>query len=274
MWGGTSHFGVEPMHAGAPLAESEIILERNFSNEDWAPSFFAERILAEFHEDNPNWRTDPVLTGAADIEVEPGIDRRLKPFQWNGATDNAQKRADLFTEITRLTELDFERRNREAEIYDQLDFFLDHFSNMLKITPRHYNTHRLMAAADRVALTVAMHFKEEWHFARPNQVFPYLVPMIPVPMHSSWPSGHATEAYLVAEALGAAVAVLRAPALVLARRIAENREVAGVHYREDSDAGMLMAKHVITLLNGSDEFEELKEKAAEELTETFAHQWP
>ncbi len=118
-------------------------------------------------------------------------------------------------------------------------------------------------------MTVAMHFKKAWHFPRPNQVFPNLVPMIPVPMHPSWPSGHATEAYLVAEALGAAVPALRGPAIVLARRIAENREVAGVHYKEDSEAGRLMAQHLITLLDhGAGHtplFEDLKVKAAAEL---------
>jgi membrane-associated phospholipid phosphatase len=131
-----------------------------------------------------------------------------------------------------------------------------------------------MAAAYRVGLTVAMHFKKEHKVPRPNQVYPFLVPMIPVPMHPSWPSGHATQAFLVAEALGAAASWLRDPALIVAHRIAENREVAGVHYQDDSLAGELMARVVITMLDGGPGttplFDALKLRAAAELNQTSA----
>ncbi|MEL6412013.1 MAG: phosphatase PAP2 family protein [Pseudomonadota bacterium] len=270
MWGGVSHFGFDPLHARAPLSIDQIQRNRKFSKEDWGPGYFAERVLAEFHEKSPGWRADPILVGTEQVVDENGSARVLKPF--NDESGDELTLA-LFEEITTLTEKTGERRIREVEIYDQLGSFLDHFSNMLKITPRHYNTHRLMAAAARVGQTVAMYFKNEYDFPRPNQVYPNLVPMIPVPMHPSWPSGHATEAYLVAEALGAAKAEFRTPAMVVARRIAENREVAGVHYHEDSEAGRLMAERIIALLaqglGSTPLIEDLISRSGAELTETM-----
>ena len=62
--------------------------------------------------------------------------------------------------------------------------------------------------------------------------------------------------------------------MTVARRIAENREVAGVHYKEDSVAGELMARVVIDLLNQgagtTPLFQELKQRAETELNETSA----
>jgi len=219
----------------------------------------------------------------------------LSVFGETGADENAKNaafREALFKEVAVLTEMTYERRIREVEIYDQIDSFLDHFSNMLKLTQRHLNMQRLMVAADRIGLKVAMYLKEKYAFPRPNQVYPFLVPMIPVPMHPSWPSGHATEAYMVAEAIGAAVkaalqpkvaegkmsedmrdaviAQYLEPARFLARRIAQNREVAGVHYQDDSEAGRLIARRVIQLLTdgGNPLFDKLLAAAGAELLST------
>lgn len=95
--------------------------------------------------------------------------------------------------------------------------------------------------------------------ARPNQVNPSIFPAILTPAHGSLPSGHATEAFAVARVL---YSLLRfkdgrlqpepedgAPAvggplermlMALAARIADNRQVAGLHYPIDTLAGRLL----------------------------------
>jgi hypothetical protein len=76
--------------------------------------------------------------------------------------------------------------------------------------------------------------------------------MVPTPGHGSWPSGHATEAFLAAtllEALLNAASTGSGPGngsrsheqlQRLAARIAVNRTVAGLHYPVDSAAGRLL----------------------------------
>ncbi len=76
------------------------------------------------------------------------------------------------------------------------------------------------------------------------------MPPIEVPAHASFPSGHATEAHLIALLLREALpAAHPAQALLpaLAHRIAINREVLGVHYRSDSHAAQVLAKCILEL---------------------------
>ena len=93
----------------------------------------------------------------------------------------------------------------------------------------------------------------DWIFAalRPSDFSPQIQPMIPVPGHGSWPSGHATEAFLTATVLEALLnqaspgsspngTASREQFQRLAARIAVNRTVAGVHFPVDSAVGRLL----------------------------------
>jgi hypothetical protein len=76
--------------------------------------------------------------------------------------------------------------------------------------------------------------------------------MIPTPGHGSWPSGHATEAFLTATVLEALLNAAtpsgntgngtesREQLQRLAARIAVNRTVAGLHYPVDSAVGRML----------------------------------
>ena len=80
---------------------------------------------------------------------------------------------------------------------------------------------------------------------------PQIQPMIPTPGHGSWPSGHATEAFITATVIEALLdaasprgqkngQACREQLQRLAARIAINRIVAGVHYPVDSAVGRLL----------------------------------
>jgi membrane-associated phospholipid phosphatase len=109
-------------------------------------------------------------------------------------------------------------------------------------TPR---TLELMAAATRLAILVEMRFKHAFAVPRPVQFSPQVQPPIQTPSHSSFPSGHSTEAHCAAEVL---MAVSRQHAatpvgqmlLRQAGRMAINRTVAGVHFPIDSRAGQVL----------------------------------
>ena len=96
-----------------------------------------------------------------------------------------------------------------------------------------------------------MHYKAKpaYRRARPSQLCPSLMPLIEVPGHASFPSGHAVEAYMLAGMLtkvmpnGAAGPLNR-----IAERVARNREVLGLHYPSDTRAGVFIAAKAMLLL--------------------------
>ena len=86
------------------------------------------------------------------------------------------------------------------------------------------------------------------------------MPPVTVPGHSSFPSGHATQAYLMAKCMqlvlldrsqsadGASDHPQR-HAVGAGQRVARNREIAGLHYPSDSQAGSALADAVFAKLS-------------------------
>src|SRR5262249_11420905 len=131
-------------------------------------------------------------------------------------------------------------------------------------------TYDLMAIALHVGQFQVMHYKrmanktnpgdaEGKGRPRPSQLSPALMPPIEVPGHASYPSGHATEAYLISKCLAtvmpAAASTPYDPADAdstalqrLAQRTARNREVLGLHYPSDSQAGKVLAQATFEIL--------------------------
>jgi membrane-associated phospholipid phosphatase len=135
----------------------------------------------------------------------------------------------------------------------------------------HPATYRLAQIALRVGQFQAMHYKYNPGLPtatpaveprpRPSQLSPSLMPPVAVPGHASYPSGHATESYLLAGILGdvmPAEASTKAnpadddstPLRRLAQRVARNREVLGLHYPSDSKAGRYLGDESAKILRG------------------------
>jgi hypothetical protein len=73
-----------------------------------------------------------------------------------------------------------------------------------------------------------------------------------VPGHASYPSGHSTESHLIAHLLNRVIGEehpARRFLCPLADRIALNREVVGLHYRSDSEAGVRLADKIKNILD-------------------------
>jgi membrane-associated phospholipid phosphatase len=139
------------------------------------------------------------------------------------------------------------RADRAAEIIAQLaisePFFRSITSLQAERTPRSWE---LALTALRLAYYVVMRVKHGLACRRPHEYSSQIQPMIPVALHGTLPSGHATEAFTFAYVL---LALLRDSGrkdlwgeqlMRQASRIAVNRTVAGVHFPVDSVAGAML----------------------------------
>jgi hypothetical protein len=136
------------------------------------------------------------------------------------------------------------------------------------MTPNGYpNTFRLINFASIVGTFTVLHFKAGVSGRRgyrprprPSHICPALLPPVPVPGHPSYPSGHSTEAHLIAAVLDDILstapqrAAMRNDLAALAWRIARNREIAGLHYPSDSQAGKKLADDILPYLKSTNEY--------------------
>ena len=164
----------------------------------------------------------------------------------DGQLDGILSGANLANEKANLLEAIEFRPGVMAEALSQKDSFTSHFRGALSYSKgTHPNTVFLEQAALRVAQFAAMYYKNRYQRPRPSQLWPELMPPITVPGHAAFPSGHATEAFMLAALLTeVATAVVPSAAEIttrLAQRIARNREVLGLHYPTDQVAGIRVA---------------------------------
>ncbi|MDF1739632.1 MAG: phosphatase PAP2 family protein [Verrucomicrobiales bacterium] len=125
-------------------------------------------------------------------------------------------------------------------------------------------TKRMLAAAQRDMEMIVFQLKASFDRARPTHLTEAITPSIPVPGHPAYPSGHATQAHLLAYLL-MELAPDEAETLVEdAAAIAKNREIAGVHYPSDSEAGQLLARQIVDGLLKNSDFVTLMEAAKRE----------
>ena len=136
------------------------------------------------------------------------------------------------------------RGDRRSEVLTQTTPQVDFWGSIVGLQPyRNKWTLELVGICLSLASHVEMRFKHAFACPRPVVRSPQIQPMIPTPGHSSWPSGHATEAYAVATLLQALLPQgqkYREQLNRQAARIAVNRTVAGLHYPVDSAAARLL----------------------------------
>ncbi|MBL8323891.1 MAG: phosphatase PAP2 family protein [Rubrivivax sp.] len=151
-------------------------------------------------------------------------------------------------------------RDRLAEVNAQVSPPLAFWSAALPLQPDVMpRTLDLIVLTLSVCNLIQQRFKHALAVPRPHRVNLAAFPAILTPSHGSLPSGHATEAFAVAEVLSALLDEpfgrgARRPGgmsgvlLALAARIADNRELAGVHFPIDSLAGRMLGTVIATYL--------------------------
>ncbi|MFO1024945.1 MAG: hypothetical protein U1E70_07180 [Acetobacteraceae bacterium] len=170
---------------------------------------------------------------------------------------------DELDDLQRLAEY---RPEVMAEAVAQMTDMVGYWAGLLMFSPySHPWTFRVARIAIVVGEFVSMHYKRKFNRPRPSQLSPLLMPPMAVPGHSSAPSGHATQAYLLSGLLSQAVVPVMPEAVTtkldptgiavadtlldrLAERVARNREVMGLHYRSDSECGRDLAAQTLDIL--------------------------
>jgi PAP2 superfamily len=151
----------------------------------------------------------------------------------------------FYTKQTKLVESWAElREERLTEIVSQLT---PQFAFWEAIThaklERRPKTLELMWLAITLTSYIEMRFKHAFAVPRPYEFSPHVQPVIATPGHGSYPSGHATEAFMMAHLLTHLLPNgLRYQSQLqqLAARTSINRTVAGVHFPVDSEAGRVL----------------------------------
>jgi len=160
-----------------------------------------------------------------------------------------------------------ERWWRKPEIEQEADAFSPkQFQRLLLLGPTgaYPSTYMLMEAMVVLGKIVAVHFKDRFMRPRPSQLEPRLRPLLDVPGHPAYPSGHSLQMFLVAKALSTVVRAheIGVELFAIAQGIAKNREWAGLHYPSDTEAGKKIAFAIFPLVEEA--YRESFQKAARE----------
>ena len=219
---------------------------QDFKLLNWNPAFRAQAITADFAA--TNWietpQIDPGPREPADLPMN--IDAEIRNLMYLAAT---------------------ERRARYGEIVAQAEDAKPYWANLLGVGPTiKPATWTLLEVASSVGLMVGLHYKLKYHCARPFQYYPALMPIIITPTHGSYPNAHALQSFLMALCLtdGVCPQSMAIAIDALAYRIGYNRELAGVHFRQDRMASKRISQPVYTALKAVGSFNCLLNQAKSE----------
>jgi hypothetical protein len=114
---------------------------------------------------------------------------------------------------------------------------------------------KLMQMAMRIGEMAAIVYKKKYMRVRPSTISPGLAPPFGPPGHPAFPSGHSLQAWLITYSLmevtrpaAGAASRYKEQLKWLAKRVAANRERAGLHYPSDSAGGRYLAVRIFDIL--------------------------
>ncbi|MEM7319625.1 MAG: phosphatase PAP2 family protein [Pseudomonadota bacterium] len=149
-------------------------------------------------------------------------------------------------EAKKVYDAKWHRDERLQEIYLQQSDILSFLGAAVPLSPAsHPWTTELLSSVNEAIFSIEAPIKYHFSATRPNAMSRQINPVIQTPAHSSFPSGHATESFGLARVIshlyfGGDTLDLRH----IARRIAENRTFAGVHFPVDNSAGAVLGDAV------------------------------
>ena len=166
-------------------------------------------------------------------------------------------------ELLALLQLVPERPEKLERIRSQQHNIIEIFSRFLGFPVENIvSLHRLIHHVAFDSVLAAMHFKERYSRARPWNYLPGLAPIVDKPGHPAYPSGHATQSRALALALARIFPACRWRLDILAVEVAHNREIGGVHYRSDSDAGRALGEAVFAVIASVPRYRRLARRVA------------
>ena len=135
------------------------------------------------------------------------------------------------------------RKDRLPEILYEAGALTKDFSRALVMNDvSHPGTAEVIDAILIAGRLAHFHYKDKFQRPRPSQLRPDIAPVIDVPEHPAYPSGHANQYFMIAMALTEFAPQYEQRMFDIATRVSENREYAGVHYASDTQAGKKLAE--------------------------------
>ncbi|MBK1826382.1 phosphatase PAP2 family protein [Haloferula rosea] len=184
------------------------------------------------------------------------------------ANSSARTRAELEFLVEQMEKREQHQEAINREILVENFRFGDHRYEDLITRKEFSKTGELLKLAYLDLTVVTFVFKQRFDRVRPSVLAGRLeIPLsssIEIPGHPAYPSGHATGAYGLAYLLQELNPDQAGRYLEDARRIGENREVAGVHFPSDTEAGRLLARQIVDGLLSNSSFVRLLEEARSE----------
>jgi membrane-associated phospholipid phosphatase len=112
---------------------------------------------------------------------------------------------------------------------------------------RHRHTVEWLTVCIQLTIVVESMFKHVFACHRPVEFSPQVQPIITTPGHSSYPMGHAAQAFATAVALAGLRQLPKesprwSQLMLQSRRISINRTIAGVHFPIDAAAGQVLGE--------------------------------
>jgi hypothetical protein len=189
---------------------------------------------------------DPEMEAVAELpnffEIQGWRDLPLDPPP--GPAQTKVELAELLNKQVQMQNPAF-RQIRQPEIELEAGDDTPFYQRALTPTPSgsFAATSVLIDAMSHLGTVVGCHYKKKFMRPRPSQLEPRLRPSLDVPAHAAYPSGHALQNFLIAQALAIVVQSdeLTVELFNIAQRVAENREYAGLHYESDTIAGKQLA---------------------------------
>ena len=214
----------------------------------WEPEFRVKTVACELItrfqvHGQALWHVDPSGRRSLDLQATRVFEL---PAQLDGA--------DLDDQVDKVLRAAAEREDRLPEILAQAPDFWAFFESLtgLQLAAAPFTTEMLTVAHEWM-LHLVMLLKHAAARQRPVQRSSLVMPVIGTPGHGSLPSGHATTAAFTSELLH--IMLYRDTGMEershqldrLARRIAFNRVVAGVHFPVDSQCGYRLGTQLARL---------------------------
>lgn len=192
-----------------------------------------------------------------DTKDEP----KLPPPPANDSEETTQELAYLLTLQEKRTP------EQIAEIKSQLDILDIRFDCFQFRQLEDKKLKALPKLIDLVKLDMfgmVMRQKRIYDRVRPSYLEPRLKTVVEIPEHPAYPSGHASEMFFYAHLFSYFNPAKKDIYFSDARRIATNREIAGVHYPSDTRAGIMLAEQVFNGLMKKEQFRLVMDDAAKE----------